>query len=94
MPLSTWLGSKWNQHNNRNSNFVGDFDISLQVRTEYGVLPVDYPKRTEAQLDSAVAMLEGGNISSCADSVLKPLMEQTEQVSPQCLLPIPSTSSL
>ncbi len=59
---------------------IGDLDFSLQVRTEYGVLPVDHPKRTEAQLDSAVAMLEGGSISSCADSILKPMMEQTEQV--------------
>ncbi len=75
-------------------NLISSMDITLQVRTEYGVLPVDHPKRTEAQLDSAVAMLEGGNISSCADSVLKPMMEQTEQVSQQCLLPIPSTSSL
>ena len=49
------------------------------------MLPVDHPKRTEAQLDSAVAMLEGGSISSCADSILKPMMEQTEQVGPQSL---------
>ena len=71
-----------------------EVNIKLQVRTEYGVLPVDHPKRTDAQLDSAVAMLEGGNISSCADSILKPMMDQTEQVSPQCPLPIPSTSGL
>ena len=51
------------------------------MRTEYGVLPVDHPKRTEAQLDSAVAMLQAGNTSTCADSVLKPMMELTEQVS-------------
>lgn len=57
----------------------------VQVRTEYGVLPVDHPKRTEAQLDSAVAMLEGGSISSCADSILKPMMEQTEQAFQQGL---------
>ena len=97
MPLSTWLCPT---HSRNPSTVAGTrilctkHEITLQVRTEYGVLPVDHPKRTEAQLDSAVAMLEGGNISSCADSVLKPMMEQTEQVSPQCLLPIPSTSSL
>ncbi|KAL0026873.1 hypothetical protein WJX77_008203 [Trebouxia sp. C0004] len=58
---------------------------SVQVRTEYGVLPVDHPNRNEALLDSAVAMLEGGNTSSCADSVLKPMMEQTEQAFQQGL---------
>ena len=52
----------------------------LQVRTEYGVLPADHPKRTEAQLDSAVTMLEAGNPTSGADSVLKPMMEQNDQV--------------
>ena len=52
----------------------------MQVRTEYGVLPMDHPKRTEAQLDSAIAMLEGGNPTSCAESVLKPMMEQNNQV--------------
>lgn len=51
------------------------------MRTEYGVLPVDHPKRTEAQLDSAVALLEAGNTTICADTLLKPMMEQTEQVS-------------
>ncbi len=97
MPLSTW---RCPNHSRKPSTIAGtkvlrdELNIILQVRTEYGVLPVDHPKRTEAQLESAVAMLEGGNISSCADSVLKPMMEQTEQVSPQCLLPIPSTSSL
>lgn len=44
------------------------------------MLPVDHPKRTEAQLDSAVAMLEAGNPASCAESVLKPMMEQNDQV--------------
>ncbi|KAL3153047.1 hypothetical protein ABBQ38_012071 [Trebouxia sp. C0009 RCD-2024] len=52
---------------------------AFQVRTEYGVLPADHPKRTEAQLDLAVAMLEAGNTTSCADSVLKPMMEQNDQ---------------
>ena len=51
-----------------------------QVRTEYGVLPVDHPKRMEALLDSAVEMLQGGNSAGCADSVLRPTMEQTDQV--------------
>lgn len=44
------------------------------------MLPVDHPKRTEAQLDSAVAMLEAGNPTSCRESVLKPMMEQNDQV--------------
>lgn len=52
----------------------------MQVRTEYGVLPTDHPKRTEAQLDSAIAMLETGNLTDCAESVLKPMMEQNDQV--------------
>ena len=52
----------------------------MQVRTEYGVLPMDHPKRTEAQLDSAVAMLEAGNPTNCAESMLKPMMELNDQV--------------
>ena len=53
---------------------------ALQVRTAYGVLPADHPKRTDAQLDSAVAMLEQGSPSGCAENILKPMMEQNEQV--------------
>ena len=51
----------------------------LQIRTEYGVLPLDHAKRTDAVLDSAVAMLESGN--SNAMSLLEPMMEQNEQAS-------------
>lgn len=50
------------------------------MRTAYGVLPGDHPKRTDAQLDAAVAMLEQGNPSGCAENILKPMMEQNEQV--------------
>ena len=44
------------------------------------MLPADHPKRTEAQLDSAVAMLEASNPTGCVDLVLKPMMEQNDQV--------------
>lgn len=52
----------------------------MQIRTAYGVLPVDHPKRTEALLDSGVGMLEAGNPTGCANTILKPMMEQNEQV--------------
>ena len=54
--------------------------VLLQMRTEYGVLPDDHPKRTDTQLDSAIGMLESGNLTACAEQILKPMMEQTQQV--------------
>ena len=55
-------------------------ELLVQVRTEYGVLPEGHPTRTDAQLDMGVGMLERGDPTTCAEQILKPMMEQTEQV--------------
>ena len=44
------------------------------------MLPADHPKRTDAQLDSAVRMLESGDTTACAERILKPMMEETQKV--------------
>lgn len=59
---------------------------ALQVRTAYGVLPPDHQQRTEVLLDSGVAMLQAGNASGCANTVLQPMMEQNEQVRKHCII--------